>query len=230
VRRARPRRPSTPCAEDPSPSTPLTRPARDTLSQKTAPSLRIQGTWEKRPARDTGGPLSHLVPGFLDSDQAGLEDPDAGLRVTSAHSCPNFPGFVLLAQQLPERGLRVTSPPKPVETPPGAVAGGTPAAADAPPHESPADPSRVEAAPCASAAQDHTPASSSSGSLQPIDGGDTTSGSTGTVSARSSSLSPSTQRRRRPRVQLSADYSAARSDTWGGSILASRPGSLLESA
>ena len=151
--------------------------------------------------------MSHLVPGFLDSDQAGLEDSDAGLRVTSAHSCPNFPGFVLLAQQLPKRGLRVTSPPKPAKTPPacprlegGAVAGGTPAAADAPRHESPVDPTRVEHAPCAGAAQDHTPASSSSGSLQPIDGGDTTSGSTGTVSARSSSLSPSTQRGRRPRV------------------------------
>jgi hypothetical protein len=144
--------------------------------------------------------LSHLVPGFLDSDQAGLEDSDAGLRVTSAHSCPNFPGFVLLAQQLPKRGLRVTSPPKPAETPPGAVADDTPAAADAPRHESPGDPSRDEHAPCAGTAQGHTPASSSLGSLQPIDGGDTTSGSTGTVSARSSSLSPSTQRGRRPRV------------------------------
>ncbi len=75
--------------------------------------------------------MSQLVQGFLDSDQAGLEDSDGGLRVTSADSCPNFPGFVLLAQQLPERGLRVTARPKP-QTPHGAVARGTPAAADAP--------------------------------------------------------------------------------------------------
>jgi hypothetical protein len=33
-----------------------------------------------------------------------------------------------------------------------------------------------------------------------------------------------------PGARLSADYSAASSDTGGGSILASRPGSLLESA
>lgn len=146
--------------------------------------------------------MSHLVPAFLDFHQAGLGDSDAGLRVTSAHSCPNFPGFVLLAQQLPSGGLRVTSPPKPADTPPGAGARGTPAAADAPRHESPADPSRDEHAPCAAAAQGHTPASSSPGSVQPIDGGDTTSGSTGTVSARSSSLSPSTQSGRRPRGPL----------------------------
>jgi len=95
----------------------------------------------------------------------------------------------------------VTSPPKPAETPPvaGAGAGDTPAAADAPRHESPADPSRDEHAPCAGSVQGHTPASSSPGSLQPIDGGDTTSGNTSTVSDRSSSLSPSTQRERRPR-------------------------------
>ena len=149
--------------------------------------------------------MSHLVQGFLDSDQAGLEDSDVGLRVTSADSCPNFPGFVLLAQQLPERGLRVTARPKPPQkhqarTPHGAVARGTPAAADDPRHESPVDPSRDERAPRASAAQGHTPASSSSGSLQPIDGGDTTSGRTDTVSNSPSSLSPSTQRGRRPTV------------------------------
>ena len=149
--------------------------------------------------------MSHLVPGFLDPDQAGLEDFDVGLRVTSAHSCPNFPGFVLLDQQFPERGLRVTSPPKPArksqaQTPPGAVARGAPAAADDPRHESPVDPSRDEDAPCAGTAQDHTPPSSSSGSLQPTDRGDTTSGRTDTVSANSSSLSPSTERGRRPTV------------------------------
>ena len=93
----------------------------------------------------------------------------------------------------------MTSPPKPAQTPPVAGAGDTPAAADAPRHESPADPSRDEHAPCAGSVQGHTPASSSPGSLQPIDGGDTTSGNTSTVSDRSSSLSPSNQRERRPR-------------------------------
>jgi hypothetical protein len=174
--------------------------------------------------------LSHLVPPFLDFRQAGLEDSVAGLRVTAAHSCPRFPELLVPAQQLPRGGLRVTSPPRPAETPPGVVAGDTPAAADAPRHESPADPSRDEHAPCAGDAQDRMPASSSPGSLQPIDGGDTTSGTTSTVSDRSSSLSPSTQRERRPRARLSTDYSAASSDTGGGSILASRPGSFLGSA
>jgi hypothetical protein len=181
--------------------------------------------------------LSQLVQGFLDSDQAGLEDSDVGLRVTSADSCPHFPGFVLLAQQLPERGLRVTARLKQQETPPacprlegGDVARGTPAVADDPRRESPVDPSSDEHAPCASAARGHTPASSSSGSLQQIVGGDTTSGRTDTVSTSPSSLSPSTQRGRRRRPRLSGDYSAARSDTRGGSILPSRPGSLLESA
>ncbi len=102
-----------PCAEDLAPPTSLTRPARDTLSQETAPSFRIQGTWEKRPARDRGGPLSHLGPRLLDSDQAGLEDSGADRRVTSARSCPNFRGLVLPAQPLPSRGRRVTAPPKP---------------------------------------------------------------------------------------------------------------------
>lgn len=174
--------------------------------------------------------MSQLVQGFLDSDQAGLEDSDVGLRVTSADSCPHFPGFVLLAQQLPERGLRVTARPKQQETPPADVARGTPAAADDPRRESPGDPSRDEHAPCASAARGHTPTSSSSGFLQQIVGGDTTSGRTDTVSTSPSSLSPSTQRGRRRSPRLSGDYSAARSDTWGGSILASTPGSLLESA
>ena len=196
---------------------------------KWRPSTRALWSYQGRPARDKGGLLSPLVSTFIDSDQAGLEDSDAGLRVTSAHSCPNFPGFVLLAQQLPKRGLRVTSPPKPAKTPHGVVAGGAPAAADDPRHESPVDPSRDEHAPCVSAARGHTPASSSSGSLQQIVGGDTTSGRTDTVSTSPSSLSPSTQRGRRRRPRLSGDYSAARSDTWGGSILASRPGSLLES-
>ena len=173
--------------------------------------------------------MSERVHGFLDSDQAGLEDSDVGLRVTSADSCPHFPGFVLLAQQLPERGLRVTARPK-QQTPPGDVARGTPAAADDPRRESPVDPSRDERAPCVSAARGHTPASSSSGSLQQIVGGDTTSGRTDTVSTSPSSLSPSTQRGRRPSPRLSGDYSAARSHTWGGSILLSRPGSLLDSA
>ena len=145
--------------------------------------------------------MSHLVPPFLDFRQAGLGDSVAGLRVTAAHSCPRFPELLVPAQQLPRGGLRVTSPPKPAETPPvaGAGAGDTPAAADAPRHESPADPSRDEHAPCAGSVQGHTPASSSPGSLQPIDGGDTTSGTTSTVSDRSSSLSPSQQRERRPR-------------------------------
>lgn len=173
--------------------------------------------------------MSQLVQGFLDSDQAGLEDSDVGLRVTSADSCPHFPGFVLLAQQLPERGLRVTARPKQQETPPADVARGTPAAADDPRRESPGDPSRDEHAPCASAARGHTPTSSSSGFLQQIVGGDTTSGRTDTVSTSTSSQSPSTQRGRRP-PRLFGDYSAAKSDTWGGSILPSRPGSLLESA
>jgi len=143
--------------------------------------------------------LSHLVPAFLDFRQAGLGDSAASLRVTAAHSCPRFPELLVPGQQLPSGGLRVTSPPKPAETPLGTVAGGTPAAVDAPRHESPADPSRDEHAQCAGAVQGHTPASSSSGSLQPIDGGDTASGTTDTVSARSSSLSPSTQRERRTR-------------------------------
>ena len=226
----------TPCAEDLSFLSLLTRPARDTLSQKTPPSLRIPRTWEKRPARDRGGLLSHLVPGFLDPDQAGLEDFDVGLRVTSAHSCPNFPGFVLLDQQLPKRGLRVTSPPKPArksqaQTPLGASARGTPAAADDPRHESPVDPSRDEDAPCAGTAQHHTPPSSSSGSLQPTDRGDTTSGRTDTVSANSSSLSPSTKRGRRSTVPPLRQLTPRQnSGTGGGSTLASRPGSLLQSA
>jgi hypothetical protein len=141
--------------------------------------------------------LSQLVQSFLDTDQAGLEDPDVGLRVTSADSCPHFPGFVLLAQQLPKRGLRVTARPKQQETPPGDVAHGTPAAAGDPRRESPVDRSRDEHAPCASAARGHTPASSSSGFLQQIVGADTTSGSTDTVSTSPSSISPSTQPGRR---------------------------------
>ena len=180
--------------------------------------------------------MSHLVPGFLDPDQAGLEDFDVGLRVTSAHSCPNFPGFVLLDQQLPKRGLRVTSPPKPArksqaQTPLGASARGTPAAADDPRHESPVNPSRDEDAPCAGTAQHHTPPSSSSGSLQPTDRGDTTSGRTDTVSANSSSLSPSTKRGRRSTVPPLRQLTPRQnSGTGGGSTLASRPGSLLQSA
>ena len=143
--------------------------------------------------------MSHLVPAFLDFRQAGLAESAASLRVTTAHSCPRFPELLVPAQQLPSGGLRVTCPPKPAETPPVAGAGGTPAAVDAPRPESPGDLSRDEHAPCAGAVQGHTPASSSPGSLQPIDGGDTTSGNTSTVSDRSSSLSPSTQRERRPR-------------------------------
>ena len=168
--------------------------------------------------------MSHLVPGFLDPDQAGLEDFDVGLRVTSAHSCPNFPGFVLLDQQLPKRGLRVTSPPKlarksRAQTPPGAVARGTPAAADDPRHESPVDLSRDEDAPCADTAQDHTPPSSSSGSLQPTDRGGTTSGRTNTVSANSSSPSPSTKRGRRPTVRPLRRFTPARNPAPGVGLL-----------
>ncbi len=171
----------------------MTRPARDTVSQQAAPSLRIQGTWENRPARDREGPLSHPVPARFDSDQAGLEDSDRGRRVTPARSCPKFPRFALPAQQLPARGRRVTPPRKlPGQTPPGGAADGTPAAAAAPRPESPAGLSRGGHTPCACAVPDDTPASRSSGSLQLIDGAETTPGRTDTASASSSSLSPST--------------------------------------
>ncbi len=218
-----------PCAEDLAPPTSLTRPARDTLSQETAPSFRIQGTWEKRPARDRGGPLSHLGPRLLDSDQAGLEDSGADRRVTSARSCPNFRGLVLPAQPLPSRGRRVTAPPKPPrklpQVPPGAAAPGIPAAADAPPHESPGAPSRGEHTLYADAAQDDTPASSSSASLQQIDGAETTSGKNNTAS-----LSPSPGVWTTTRDPNSPTTPAPDQTPGGGSILASRPGSLLESA
>lgn len=144
-----------------------------------------------------GGLLSRLVPGFLDSHQAGLEDFDVGLRVTAAHSCPNFSGLLLLVQQLPETALRVTSRPKQQGTLLGVVARGTPAAAADHRRECSGDHPRDDHAPCAGTEQDHTPASSSSGSLQQSDGGDTTSGRTNTVSDNLSSLSPSTQRGRR---------------------------------
>jgi len=148
-------------------------PRRDTLSQKTAPSIRFQWSYERKPARDRGGFRSRLVPAFLDFRQAGLGDSAASLRVTAAHSCPRFPELLVPAQQLPSGSLRVTPPPKPPPRPtrrlpgevrPGDVAHGTPAAADALRLESPAGPSRDADARCAGIAQRGTPLSSSAGS------------------------------------------------------------------
>jgi hypothetical protein len=209
----------------------MTRPARDTVSQEAAPSLRIQGTSEKRPARDRWGPLSHPVPARFDSAQAGLEDSAVALRVTSAQSCPNSPECVPPAQQLPARARCVTPPRKlPGQAPPAGAADGTAAAAAAPRPENPGGLSRGEDTPCASAVPDDTPASRSSGSLQPIGGGKTTPGRNDTASARPPSVSPSMG------VWTTADDPAspalpgAKPHTRGGSILASRPGSFLESA
>jgi len=139
--------------------------------------------------------MSPLVSTFIDSDQAGLEDSDAGLRVTHAHFCPTLLRFVLPGQQLPGGGLHVTSPPKPApqRTPwpqgeawlrahPRAVARDTPPAADARRRGNPEVPSRVERERCAGDATRHTPASNSVGSLPPIDGGGTTCGTIGTGS------------------------------------------------
>ena len=215
-----------PCAEDLAPPTSLTRPARDALSQKTAPSFRIQRTWEKRPARDRGGPLSQLVPGLFDSDQAGLEDSDATRRVTAARSCPTFRGFVLPAQPLPSRGRRVTVPPTPRKLPPPGAAGrATPVAADAPPHESPGGPSRGKHAPAPTPRKTTlrraAPLRSFSGSMgtKPLPAGTT---------PLPCPIPGSVDDDHATRL---ADYSGAvRPDTRGGSILASRPGSLLESA
>jgi len=109
--------------------------------------------------------------------------------VTPAQSCPNFPEFVLPDQCLPGKGLRVTYPRKHLPT---GGDPGTPVADDAPPHESPGDLSRDEDAPTADTTQDDTLVNSSSGSLQLIDGDETTSGRIDTVSVKPSSLSSST--------------------------------------
>ncbi len=171
-------------------------PTRDTLSQETAPSIRFQWSYERKPARDRGGLLSHLVPAFLDFGQAGLEESAASLRVTHARSCPTFPGLLVPGQQLPSGSLRVTSPPKPPprlprrppgEARPGAVAHGTPAAADALRLESPAGPSRDADARCAGIAQRGMSLSSSAGVLQLVDAAGTTSGNTSTSSVCTSS-------------------------------------------
>ena len=185
-----------PHGEGLSPATSHTMPTRDTLSQKTAPSIRFQWSYERKPARDRGGLLSHLVPAFLDFGQAGLEESAASLRVTRARSCPTFPGLLAAGQQLPSASLRVTPPPTPPPRPPrrppgearpGAAARGTPAAADALPLESLAGPSRDGDARCAGIAQRGTPPSSSAGSLQLADAAGTTSGRTGISSVRTSS-------------------------------------------
>ena len=175
-------------------------PTRDTLSQRMVPSIRFQWSYERKPARDRGGLLSHLVPAFLDFSQAGLEESAASLRVTRAHSCPTSPELLVPDQQLPSGSLRVTSPPepppRPAQRPPAeprlaAVADGTPAAAHAPRLESLVGPSRGADAPCAGIAQRRTPASSSAGALQLIDEGDTTSGRTSISSVHTSSPFPS---------------------------------------
>ncbi len=171
-------------------------PRRDTLSQKTAPSIRFQWTYEKQPARDRGGFLSRLVPASLDFGQAGLEESAASLRVTRARSCPTFPGLLAAGQQLPSASLRVTSPPKPPPRPPrrpagearpGAVAHGTPAAAAALRLESLEGPSRDADARCAGIAQRGMSLSSSAGVLQLVDAAGTTSGRTGISSVCTSS-------------------------------------------
>ena len=158
-------------------------------------STRALWSYRGRHARDKGGLMSPLVSTFIDSDQAGLEDSDAGLRVTHAHFCPTLLRFVLPGQQLPGGGLHVTSPPKPApqRTPwpqgeawlrahPRAVARDTPPAADARRRGNPEVLSRVERERCAGDAPRHTPPSNSVGSLPPIDGGGTTCGTIGTGS------------------------------------------------
>lgn len=211
-------------------------PTRDTLSQNTAPSIRFQWTYERKPARDRGGLLSRLVPAFLDFGQAGLEESAASLRVTRARSCPTFPGLLAAGQQLPSESLRVTSPPKPPprrppdEARPGAVAHGTPAAADALRLESPAGPSRDVDARCADIAQRGTPLSSSAGLLQLVDAAGTTSGRTGISSVRTSSPFASQkcaqhQEGGRAPPPMASQTKRRR----GGSILASRRGSILAS-
>jgi hypothetical protein len=221
-----------------SPATSQTMPTRDTLSQKTTPSLRIQETWGKKPACDRGGLLSHPVPAFLDFGQAGLGDSAASLRVTAAHSCPRFPELLVPAQQFPSGSLRVTSPPKPPPRPtrrppgevrPGAVAHGTPAAADALRLESLAGPSPDEDTPSAGAAQPRTPPSSSAGALQPVDEGDTTSGRTHISSAPTSSPFASRSVVDADRRVHGGRPRPTRRNDEGGSILASRRGSIVAS-
>lgn len=222
-----------PHGEGLSPATSHTMPTRDTLSQKTAPSIRFQWSYERKPARDRGGLLSHLVPAFLDFGQAGLEESAASLRVTRARSCPTFPGLLAAGQQLPSGSLRVTPPPKPPPRPPGearpgAAARGTPAAADALRLESLAGPSRDGDARCAGIAQRGTPPSSSAGSLQLADAAGTTSGRTGISSVRTSSPFASQSVVDAKRSAGGRTWPAKRNDE-GGSILASRRGSIVAS-
>ena len=213
-------------------------PMRDTLSQKTASSIRFQWTYERKPARDRGGFLSRLVPAFPDFGQAGLEESAASLRVTHARSCPTSPGLLVPAQQLPSGSPRVTSPPKPPPRPPrrppgearpGAVAHGTPAAAAALRLESPAGPSRDADARCAGIAQRGTPLSSSAGFLQLVDAAGTTSGRTGISSVRTSSPFASQKCGRRQEGGRRPPPMASQTKRRGGSILASRRGSIVAS-
>jgi len=210
-------------------------PTRDTLSQQTAPSHRFEWSYERKPARDRGGFLSHLVPPSVHFTQAGLEESGASLRVTAAHSCPTFPGLLAPAQWFPSGSLRVTSrrgkpsPPPRSREKPRRHAGvfGAHAAARAPRLESLVGPSRDADAPCAGIAQQHTSASSSPGALQRVDGGDTISDTTNISFARTASRLPfhevwSTPRRA-PRWR-------GRANRQGGSILTSRSGSVLASA